>query len=154
MSKKAKNERAETAAVFRLGGTIETAESSRQDLATALAHERSLLRTMIDLIPAFIYAKDVGSRAREVGSEVADKTAAAASQAGRALSEGSLTAKIKATMALDDSVKALDLDIDTNGSVVTISGVVSTEAERAKALQLAKETEGVTQVVDRMQIGR
>ena len=99
-------------------------------------------------------AKDVGSRAREVGSEVADKTAAAASQAGRALSEGSLTAKIKAKMALDDSVKALDLDIDTNGSVVTISGVVSTEAERAKALQLAKETEGVTQVVDRMQIGR
>jgi PAS domain S-box-containing protein len=37
-------------------------ESSRQDLATALAHERTLLRTMIDLIPAFIYAKDVGSR--------------------------------------------------------------------------------------------
>jgi two-component system, NtrC family, sensor kinase len=48
-------------AVLRLSGArIE--ESSRQDLATALAHERTLLRTMIDLIPAFIYAKDVGSR--------------------------------------------------------------------------------------------
>jgi two-component system NtrC family sensor kinase len=48
-------------AVLRLSSaSIE--ESSRQDLATALAHERSLLRTMIDLIPAFIYAKDVGSR--------------------------------------------------------------------------------------------
>ena len=99
-------------------------------------------------------AKEVGSRAREVGSDVADKTAAAAGQAGRALSEGSLTAKIKAKMALDDTVKALDLDIDTNGTVVTISGTVSTEAERAKALQLAKETEGVTQVVDRIQLRR
>jgi hyperosmotically inducible protein len=97
-------------------------------------------------------AKEVGNRAREVGSDVATKTAAAASQAGRTLAEGSLTAKIKAKMALDDTVKALNLDVDTNGSVVTISGTVSTEAERSKAVQLAKETEGVTQVVDRIQI--
>ncbi len=36
--------------------------SARQDLAVALAHERSLLRTMIDMIPAHIYAKDLESR--------------------------------------------------------------------------------------------
>ena len=56
-----KNRPGDPSAALRLSGTrIE--ESSRQDLATALAHERTLLRTMIDLIPAFIYAKDVGSR--------------------------------------------------------------------------------------------
>ncbi len=56
-----KNRPDDPSAGLRLSGTrIE--ESSRQDLATALAHERTLLRTMIDLIPAFIYAKDVGSR--------------------------------------------------------------------------------------------
>jgi two-component system NtrC family sensor kinase len=49
-------------AVVRLSAALKIEESSRQDLATALAHERTLLRTMIDLIPAFIYAKDVGSR--------------------------------------------------------------------------------------------
>jgi PAS domain-containing protein len=53
---------AEASAVMRLGAALKAEESSRQDLATALAHERTLLRTMIDLIPAFIYAKDVGSR--------------------------------------------------------------------------------------------
>jgi osmotically-inducible protein OsmY len=57
-------------------------------------------------------------------------------------------------MALDDQVKALDLDVDTVGSVVTVSGYVSTEAERAKALQLARETNGVTQVVDKITIRR
>jgi hypothetical protein len=97
-------------------------------------------------------ARDVGQRARETGSDVAQKTAVAAGEARRTLAEGGLTAKIKAKMALDDTVKALNLNVDTSGSVVTISGVAATEAERAKALQLAKETEGVTQVVDRIQI--
>ena len=40
----------------------QTASGERQNLADALAHERNVLRTMIDLIPAFIYAKDANSR--------------------------------------------------------------------------------------------
>lgn len=97
---------------------------------------------------------DVAQKTKEVGSDVADKTAVAASQARRSLAEGSLTAKIKAKMALDDTVKALNLDVDTTGSVVTLSGIVASEAERTRALQLAKETDGVTQVVDRIQVKR
>jgi PAS domain S-box-containing protein len=62
VAEKPKLEPADNSAAFRLGAAIEPENSSRQDLATALAHERTLLRTMIDLIPAFIYAKDVGSR--------------------------------------------------------------------------------------------
>jgi hyperosmotically inducible protein len=89
-----------------------------------------------------------------VGAEIGEKTATAADQAQRALAAGSLTAKIKAKMALDDSVKALALDVDTSGSVVTVSGTVESEAQRQRALQLARETNGVTQVVDRIQIRR
>ena len=67
-------------ALIRISAALEAADSQRQDLATALAHERTLLRTMIDLIPAFIYAKDVGSRfiamntalARNMGTAAAD----------------------------------------------------------------------------------
>ena len=91
-------------------------------------------------------------KAREVGAEVGEKTAAAAEQARRALVDGSLTAKIKAKMALDDSVKALDIDVDTQGSTVTLSGVVATESQHQRALQLARETDGVTQVVDRLRV--
>jgi PAS domain S-box-containing protein len=40
----------------------QTASAERRNLADALAHERNVLRTMIDLIPAFIYAKDAHSR--------------------------------------------------------------------------------------------
>jgi hyperosmotically inducible protein len=91
-------------------------------------------------------------KAREVGAEIGERTADAADQAKRALSDGSLTTKIKAKMALDDSVKALDIDVDTSGSTVTLTGVVDTEAQRQRALQLARETAGITQVVDRLRV--
>lgn len=91
-------------------------------------------------------------RAREVGAQVGERTAVAADQARRALTEGSLTGKIKAKMALDDSVKALDIDVDTTGSTVTLSGIVDNEAQRQRAVALARETAGVTQVVDRLRV--
>ena len=91
-------------------------------------------------------------KAREVGAEVGERTAVAADQARRALSDGSLTAKIKSKMALDDTVKALDIDVDTQGSTVTLTGLVQDAAQKQKALQLARETAGVTQVVDRLQV--
>ena len=52
----------EDTAIMRIGAQLQAEASARQDLATALAHERSLLRTMIDMIPAHIYAKDLRSR--------------------------------------------------------------------------------------------
>jgi hypothetical protein len=91
-------------------------------------------------------------KARDAGAKVGETAAAAANQAQQALAEGSLTAKIKAKMALDDSVKALDINVDTSGSTVTLIGVVGTDAQRQRALQLARETNGVTQVVDRLTI--
>jgi osmotically-inducible protein OsmY len=55
-------------------------------------------------------------------------------------------------MALDDSIKALAIDVDTVGTVVTLSGSVRSQAERARAVQLARETAGVTAVNDRLVI--
>jgi len=90
------------------------------------------------------------SKARDVGAKVGEATANAAHQAKDALATGGVTAKIKSKMALDDLVKARNIDVDTNGSVVTLTGVVESEAERQRAVQLAKETEGVTSVIDHL----
>ena len=91
-------------------------------------------------------------KARETGAKIGESVATGAAKAEQALSEGALTAKIKSKMALDDTVKALSIDVDTKGTVVTLSGTVSSEAVRAKAVQLARETEGVTAVNDRLVI--
>jgi hypothetical protein len=91
-------------------------------------------------------------KARQAGAAIGEKVASGAAQAEQAISEGSLTAKIKAKMALDDTVRALSIDVDTNGSVVTLTGTVHSEAERAKAVLLARETEGITAVNDRLAV--
>lgn len=88
------------------------------------------------------------TKAREVGKEIGDKAASAAAQAETALSEGSIVAKIKAKMALDDQVRARDIGVSYAKGVVTLSGTVASEAERRKAIQLARETAGVSSVVD------
>jgi len=89
-------------------------------------------------------------KARDAGAKVGEAVATGAVQAQQALNEGSLTAKIKSKMALDDTVKALSIDIDTNGTEVTLSGTVNSAAEKTKALQLARETAGVTAVHDKL----
>jgi osmotically-inducible protein OsmY len=94
------------------------------------------------------------TKARETGAEVGEKVAEGANKAQRAMADASLTTKIKAKMALDDLVKAAAIDVDTNGTTVTLSGTVRSEAEKTRALQLARETEGVTQVVDNLRLVR
>ena len=94
------------------------------------------------------------SRAREAGAQIGEAVATGASEAQRAAEHATITGKIKAKMALDDQVKALNIDIDTKGSVVTLSGLVGSETERKRAVDLARETDGVTSVVDHLTLAR
>jgi hyperosmotically inducible protein len=93
-------------------------------------------------------------KARERGAELGQRAAVAASEVKEAITETSLTAKIKAKMALDDLVKARAIDVTTSGSTVTLRGSVQSAAERDRAVSLARETEGVTKVNDELQVRR
>jgi hyperosmotically inducible protein len=92
------------------------------------------------------------ARGRDTGARVGEAVGAAGDRAAEALSDGSLTARIKAKMALDDKVGALGIDVDTVNGTVTLSGEVRSEPERERALSLARETEGVRAVVDRLTV--
>ena len=87
-------------------------------------------------------------RARQRGAEIGEKAGVAASKVEETLDEAALTAKIKAKMALDDSVKARAISVTTRGTTVTLSGTVDSKAEHDRAMALARETDGVTKVVD------
>jgi hyperosmotically inducible protein len=94
-------------------------------------------------------AKD---KAREIGAEVGEKTAAAAEIVRDTAHDAAITTKIKAKMALDDLVKARGIDVSTDGSTVTLKGATESVAEHDRAVTLARETDGVSQVIDRIQV--
>jgi hyperosmotically inducible protein len=89
-------------------------------------------------------------KARRTGAEFGEKVAVAADRAEAVLDDTALTAKIKSKMALDDTVQARAIDVHTEKGVVTLSGTVSSAAERERAVQLARETKGVTSVNDHL----
>jgi len=64
------------------------------------------------------------------------------------LDDAALSSKIKAKMMLDDAVRARSIRVTTHDSVVTLSGQVDSVDEHDRAIRLARETDGVTQVVD------
>jgi hyperosmotically inducible protein len=97
-------------------------------------------------------SSDTVARARQRGAEIGERAAQATEKAEETINEASLTAKIKAKMALDDTVKASAINVTTRGTTVTLSGTVSSQAERNRALSLARETEGVAQVIDDLHI--
>ena len=91
---------------------------------------------------------DTVDRARQRGAEIGERAAIAATKVEETIDEATLTAKIKAKMALDDVVKARAIDVTTHGSTVTLSGTVDSAAERDRAMSLARQTDGVTKVID------
>ncbi len=108
-------------------------------------------RPITDVFPSS-GAVDAG-RASEFGSEARQQAATAGARARAELSEASITARIKGKMALDDLVKASDISVTTDGSVVTLTGRVAADAERTRAERIASETNGVTSVVNRLTVG-
>lgn len=103
-------------------------------------------------LPDRAQASDTVARARDGAAELGEKAGVAASTVGATLEEAALTTKIKAKMALDDTVKARSIDVTTRGTTVTLSGIVESRAEHDRALALARETAGVTDVVDNMKM--
>lgn len=85
---------------------------------------------------------------------VANKSQDRADRAGNDISDAWITTKLQSKYYVDDDVKGLNIDVTTNGGVVTLTGKVGSPAERAKALSLAKATDGVKQVIDRMTFGK
>ena len=69
-----------------------------------------------------------------------------------AVASVTVTSKIKAKMALDDLVKASNIDVDTEGSVVTLTGSVASKDEQRRAVRIATETSGVTKVVNHLKV--
>jgi hyperosmotically inducible protein len=72
--------------------------------------------------------------------------------ASAAFEDGWITTMIDSKLSADPEVKSRDIDVDVRSGVATLSGVVDSEDARAEAEDLARSVDGVTQVVNQIQI--
>ncbi len=110
-------------------------------------------------------ARDKAADARDAVTDAKDKADAktdaaqkkagdAADRAGDAIGDAAITTAVKTKFLADTAVSGLKIDVDTNNGVVTLNGTVSNAAERRKALDIARATDGVKSVKDNLKIGK
>jgi hypothetical protein len=66
--------------------------------------------------------------------------------------DAGITTNVKTKLAADDTVKAYQVDVDTQNRVVTLSGNVETTAAKDRAIMIARETDGVRDVIDQIRV--
>lgn len=112
--------------VVRLSGTVED-EATRRE-AVKLANNTDGVRRVINDIK--LGERDLGER----------------------LDDAAITAAVKAKIIADPELNALNIDVDTQDGVVTLSGVVKDERHRQEAVDLARHTDGVREVRNRLEV--
>jgi hyperosmotically inducible periplasmic protein len=69
-----------------------------------------------------------------------------------ALDDATVTAKVKTALIADPGIKGMAIDVDTAQNVVTLSGTVASEDARKQAERIARQTEGVKEVKNNLNI--
>jgi hypothetical protein len=67
-------------------------------------------------------------------------------------SDAGITTSVKSKLAADDMVKAYQVDVDTQNHVVTLTGDVENMAAKDRAIELARATDGVRDVIDQIRV--
>jgi hyperosmotically inducible protein len=75
----------------------------------------------------------------------------AAHQTG-AIKDAWLVMKVHSEMVDEGILDGSDIDVDVKDGVVTLQGTVTSDAARARALEVARKNDGVKSVVDRLTI--
>ena len=153
-------------AVVTLSGAVDTAAARQR--AVELARSTEGVRDVVDQLtvtpgatPPTGVDDAVQGEGREATRDADAKTDAAqrkaadaTDRAGAATSDAALTSMVKTKFLADDDIAGLKINVDSKNGVVTLTGTVPTAAEKALALKVARGTDGVKSVVDRLKVAK
>jgi osmotically-inducible protein OsmY len=95
-------------------------------------------------------ADEAGRKMGETADRVADKLGEEGSKAGMAISDTEITTKVKAAIFAEPGLRTLQISVDTDHGVVTLSGSVDSTASSHRAWALAGAVAGVRRVQNRL----
>lgn len=79
-------------------------------------------------------------------------TAACGKTVGETIDDATITTRVKTALLNDPDIAGLKIDVDTTLGVVTLSGVVKSKDEEAKAIAVARRIDGVKDVRSTLQV--
>lgn len=85
-------------------------------------------------------------------TEMPAPTADADTTVGTEIDDGVITTKVKSALLADDTVKGLDIDVDTTQGTVRLSGMVDSQTQIDMAVQIAQGVEGVSNVQNELTV--
>ncbi|HVS00058.1 MAG TPA: BON domain-containing protein [Thermoanaerobaculia bacterium] len=94
-------------------------------------------------------AQAVGG-ALERGAERIEKEVGPVAQ--EVLSDAAISTKVKAKLLADQEINPFQIDVDTVDGIVTLNGKVASESIRVEAEKIARDTEGVKNVNNVIQV--
>ena len=110
-----------------------------------LCRVRMLALPML-LVTTVVFA-DAASQ--EKATQEAKETAR---KSGNAVKDSWITLKVHSQFVPENALEGSDIDVETKAGVVTLTGTVPSDAGRARAIAIAKATDGVVNVTDRLRI--
>jgi len=96
--------------------------------------------------------REAGRETRQEAREAGRETKAAARRTGNAITDSWITMKVHSQFVPEDALEDSDIDVETRAGVVTLTGTVATAAGKSRAVAIAKATEGVKSVSDRLRV--
>lgn len=120
-----------------LTGTADSAAA--KELAGRLAMNT---RGVVSVDNALVISKEHASSL----NVTQDKVAVAASGAEQTISDSWITAKVKSTLLYSTNVSGSSIEVSTQAGVVTLSGKLTSGAEKALAVELTENVRGVKSV--------
>ncbi|WP_312240926.1 molecular chaperone OsmY [Pantoea sp.] len=81
-----------------------------------------------------------------------DKIDSSMKKVGGFMDDSAVTAKAKAALVDDETIKSTDISVETHQGVVTLSGFVASPEQSEKAVAVVKKVEGVKSVSDKLHV--
>lgn len=137
--------------IVTLSGAVDT--PAARERAVEIARGTDGVTNVVDnltVTPGATPTTGYDDKVQGEAKDAAEKGRGAGARAGDALSDAAITSAVKSKFLADPAVGGLNIDVDTTNGVVTLTGAVRNAGERQRALELARETTGVTRVVDHL----
>jgi hyperosmotically inducible protein len=129
-------------------GVDKTVAATRETTMTVADTTKSAAERTADKTKEL--AGKTADKTKEIAGDVATKAKDVTATTGEVITDAWITTKVSAKFVDEKSLKDSHINVDTHDHVVTLKGTVASAAGKTRAGTIARETEGVSRLVNQL----